>query len=120
MPARNPEEVDALFEKALNAGDLEGLVSLYEPNATLVNPDGPATGHEAIRASYQAFIGMKPEIGLKVEKTVRAGDDLAMCYGVWSMTAGDQKMTGKTIEVVRRQPDGTWLFAIDDPWARGT
>jgi len=26
---------------------------------------------------------------------------------------------GKAVEVVRRQADGTWRFAIDDPFARG-
>ncbi len=63
MPARSPEEVDALFEKA---------------------------------------------------------EELAATYGVWSMKAGDQELSGKTIEVVRRQPDGTWLFVIDDPFARNS
>ena len=43
MPARSPEEVDALFEKALNAGDIDGLVALYEPDATLI----PQPGQEA-------------------------------------------------------------------------
>ncbi len=28
-------------------------------------------------------------------------------------------LAGKAIEVVRRQADGTWRFAIDDPYARG-
>jgi ketosteroid isomerase-like protein len=26
---------------------------------------------------------------------------------------------GKAVEVVRRQPDGTWRFALDDPFGRG-
>lgn len=121
MPARSPEEVDALFEKALNAGDVEGLVSLYEPNASLVGQDGqPAIGHDAIRAMIKAFADMKSQISLKIEKTVSAGDDLAVCYGAWTMTAGGQEVTGKSVEVVRRQPDGTWLFAMDDPWGRGS
>jgi len=34
------------------------------------------------------------------------------------MEAGGEEVKGKSMEVVRRQPDGTWLFAIDDPWAR--
>ena len=121
MPANSPEEVDVLFEKALNSGDVSGLVSLYEPNASLVGADGqPATGHDAIRGALQGFADMKPKIDLKVEKTVQVGEDLALCYGVWTLTTGDQKMTGKSMEVVRRQADGTWLFAIDDPWGRGS
>jgi uncharacterized protein (TIGR02246 family) len=119
MPARSPEEVDALFEKAMNAGDLDGLVALYEPNATLVTAPGQvATGTEAIRMGLKGFLDQKPQIDLKVEQTVGGSDGLAACYGVWTMTVGGQEMTGKSIEIVRRQADGTWLFAIDDPWGR--
>ena len=121
MPARNPDEVDMLFQGALNSGNVDAIMELYEPDASFVAQDGQvATGHDAIRATVKAFIDMNPQIDLKVEKTVPAGDDLAVCYGVWTLSAGGQQMTGKSIEVVRRQPDGSWLFAIDDPWGRGT
>jgi len=49
---------------------------------------------------------------------VRSGDELAATYGVWTMKIGDQELSGRTIEVARRQPDDTWLFLIDDPFAR--
>ena len=51
---------------------------------------------------------------------MRSGEELAATYGVWTMKAGGQELWGKTIEVVRRQPDGNWLFVIDDPFARGS
>ncbi len=121
MPARSPEEVDALFEKALNAGNLEGLVALYEPDATLIpQPGQEAKGRDAIRQALAPLVEGKAQIDLKVERTVRSGEELAATYGVWSMKAGDQELSGKTIEVVRRQPDGTWLFVIDDPFARNS
>ncbi len=110
MPARSPEEVDALFEKALNAGDLEGLVALYEPDATLIpQPGQEAKGRDAIRQALAPLVEGKAQIDLRVERTVRSGDELAATYGVWTMRMGDQELSGKTIEVVRRQPDGTWL-----------
>ena len=67
---------------------------------------------------------MKPKVTMNVTKVVRAGDDLAVLYNEWSLTANgpDGKpiaMSGKAMEIVRRQPDGTWLFAVDDPFARG-
>lgn len=50
MPAKTPEECDALFEKYVNAGDLDSLVDLYEPGATLVSAPGQmAVGRDAIR-----------------------------------------------------------------------
>src|SRR6266542_5222304 len=121
MAAHSPEEVDALFEKALNSGDLDGLVALYEPDATLIpQPGQEAKGRDAIREALSPLVGGGAQIDLKVERTVRSGDDLAATYGVWTMKADDQDLSGKTIEVVRRQPDGTWLFVIDDPFARGS
>jgi hypothetical protein len=50
--------------------------------------------------------------------------DTAVTYNDWTgvMTGPDGakiEMAGKAIEVCRRQPDGTWRVAIDDPFARG-
>jgi ketosteroid isomerase-like protein len=57
-------------------------------------------------------------------KVVQSGDDLAMVYNDWHMSAKRAdgqpvEVRGKAIEVVRRQPDGTWRFILDDPYARG-
>ena len=40
MPARNPEELVRLFSEALNSGNLDALVALYEPQATLTPEPG--------------------------------------------------------------------------------
>jgi len=40
MPATEPEQIHRLFEQAFNAADLEGLLALYEPDATLVPQPG--------------------------------------------------------------------------------
>jgi uncharacterized protein (TIGR02246 family) len=101
------------------------LVSLYEPQANLLQRDGTAaTGTAAIREALAGFLAMKPKIAMSVHKVVRAGDDLAVLYNDWSMSAtgpdgGSMSVTGKAIEIVRRQADGTWRFAVDDPFARG-
>jgi len=124
MPARTPEECDALFAVSINRGDLEGLVALYEPKGCLVQQEGPASGTAAIREALAGFVAMKPKVTMNVTKVVRAGDDLAVLYNEWSLTAKGSDgnpiaMSGKALEIVRRQPDGTWLFAVDDPFARG-
>lgn len=124
MSARTPEECDALFATNINGGDLEGLVALYEPQASLVQQDGTAArGTAAIREGLAGFVAMKPKITMNVTKVVRAGDDLAVLYNDWSLTAKGPEgtpiaMSGKAMEIVRRQRDGTWLFAVDDPFAR--
>jgi uncharacterized protein (TIGR02246 family) len=110
----------------MNAGDTDGLASLYEANGTLVDLDRkPLTGRPAIRAYFAALgAAAKMAITMNVTKVVRGGDDVAVLYNDWTavMTAPDGKRTdlsGKALEIVRRQTDGSWRFVIDDPNARG-
>lgn len=43
--ATQPEELSRLIVERLNAGDVDGRVALYEPDAVLALPDGQvATG----------------------------------------------------------------------------
>jgi uncharacterized protein (TIGR02246 family) len=127
MPAQTPEQCDALFGTYINSRDLENLVALYEPQASLGNEDGTAAhGSAAIRETMQGIFAAFPElkITMNVMRVVRAGDDLAVLYNDWSAigTAADGSpfaMEHKAMEIVRRQSDGTWRFAVDDPYARG-
>ena len=125
MAAKTPEECDTLFERYLNAGDLDALADLYEPDAVLVpNPGESAVGREAIRETLGGFVAAKAEIRLRVGQVLRAGEDLAMIYGDWSGHFTDPDgvrvaIAGQSVEVVRRQPDGTWRFVLDDPYGRG-
>ena len=125
MAAGGPQDCDRLFEERINAGDLEGLVRLYEPRATFVPQEGePVTGTAGIRAALAGFVAMKPRLKLDVQKVVTAGEGLAALYSEWSMSAvgpdgATLNLAGKSIEIVRRQPDGAWLFVLDDPFARG-
>lgn len=125
MPAHKPEDCDRLFEYYLNAGDLNHLVMLYEDGCSLVRSDGGVgTGHAAVRAVYEPMLATRPRIKLEVVKVVRTGADLALVYNDWTFTATGAdgspiQRSGKAIEVVRRQPDGSWRVAIDDPVGRG-
>ena len=97
-------------------------MALYEPNASLVLASGEVvTGHSAIREALKGFLAFE---GIRFTRGITAtqsGDgSLAMLRAAWSATAPgpDGKpvtVTGNNVEVVRRQPDGTWLFVIDNP-----
>ncbi len=121
MLARTPDEVDTLFAKALNAGDLDALMSLYEPEASLMpSPGTVAVGKAAIRSALAAFIAGKPTITLSARTLSQTGD-LALVTAKWalSMIGPDGKpgtFDGQSVEVLRRQPEGHWLFAIDFPF----
>jgi uncharacterized protein (TIGR02246 family) len=121
MAARNPDEIDALFEQALNAGDVDALLALYEPTATFtVEPGTIVSGTAAIREALTGFLALKPSISLKPKVIGNAGD-VALVSSTWVLegTGPDGKpveLTGTSAEVVRRQADGTWKFVVDSPW----
>lgn len=125
MGQRTPEDCDRAFGERLNAEDVDGIVQLYEPDATFIPQEGePITGTQGIRQALAEFAAMKPKIKMNVTKVVKAGGDLAVLYNNWALSAKGPdgatiNMEGKAIEIVRRQPDGTWLFVVDDPFARG-
>lgn len=122
--ASTPEDVDRLFGARMNAGDLDGLLALYESGATLIRSDGaPATGHAAIRAELAGILHAKPRVVMDVKTVWRGGENLAVLYNDWHGTAVDAAgetvaLRGCAVEVVRRQADGRWLFVIDDPDGR--
>lgn len=119
---RTPEECDRLFGEYASSGDLDGLVSLYEPQACLTHPDGSvAVGLEAIRAALQGFASAPVRMQMNVVKVVRGGD-LAVLTNEWRATGRNPdgsplEIGGRAIEVVRRQADGTWRFVVDDPYS---
>jgi uncharacterized protein (TIGR02246 family) len=123
--ATSPEACDRLFGEHVNARDLAALMSLYEPGCSLVRRDGSvARGHAEIRQVFERLLAMQAKMSTQIVKVVQSGDDLAMVYNDWHMSAKRPdgqpvEASGKAIEVVRRQPDGTWRFILDDPFARG-
>jgi uncharacterized protein (TIGR02246 family) len=125
MPARSPEECDRLFGEYVSAGDLDKVVALYEENASFVQHDGQVVhGHAAIRQVLSRLVALRPKFRLNVVKVVAGAGDLAIVYNDWGMSATGPdgspiERTGKAIEVMRRQPDGSWRVVIDDPYGRG-
>lgn len=104
--ASEPEELGRFFMERGNAGDLDGLVELYEPTAVLAFPSGKVIGHKAIRQVYAELLATKPKFQGSVQAALRNGD-LALTSTRFS--------GGATSEVAHRQPDGTWLWVIDQP-----
>jgi enoyl-CoA hydratase len=120
MSVSDPMELPRLFAERASAGDLEGLIGLYEDGATLVGPDGvPAAGNQAIRERLQQLIAMTPRISSTRSRAMVVGD-IALMSGDWQMRLGADEGAGTSFEsssteVARRQHDGGWLYVIDDP-----
>jgi uncharacterized protein (TIGR02246 family) len=115
----SPERLHIGFQDAFNRHDLDSIVALYEPHALLVRFDGPVQGTDAIREAYRDSLAMHPTIDVQTLGVNRAGD-LAMLHGKWVLYAtgpdgGQIPREGRSTETARLQPDGRWLFVIDDP-----
>lgn len=111
--AAQPEDLSRLIVDRLNAGDVDGLVALYEPEAVLALPDGRvATGAEEIRAAYQRITAGGPTFAPGAPRpTLRSGD--------FALTSTRLPSGATTVEVAHRQPDGSWRWIIDQPNVTG-
>ncbi len=120
MPAKKPEECDLLIAEYINEGNLDAAVELYEPGATFVAEPGKAiTGQAAIREALKAMLAGKPRLTMKVPIVLQNGE-LAFTVSDYTIvtTGADGRpatISARGTEVVRRQPDGTWRFVIDNP-----
>jgi ketosteroid isomerase-like protein len=121
MPATTPEQVHRVFEDRFNAGDLDGLMELYELNAALIaQPGSVSHGSEQVRAALQGFLALKGRISLDTKLVLTVGD-LAYLSNTWSLNGtgpdGDPVALGATTaELARRQTDRTWRYVIDNAW----
>ncbi len=116
-----PERLLESIVNGLNTGNLDALLTLYEPGARFATQPGMLSqGEGGIREALAGFIGMKGKLDLKVTRVLEAGG-LALVIGVWTFAGtgpnGEPlKLASKSADVLRRQPDGSWRFVIDNPW----
>jgi len=123
MPARSPEEIHPTFAAAFNAGDESALIELYENEAALMpDPEHVLTGTEQVRAALKQFLALNGRMTAEVKHVVQAGD-LALLVAEWSITGSGAdgspvELASRSIEVARRQADGSWRYVIDAPFGR--
>jgi ketosteroid isomerase-like protein len=116
-----PERVLESIVAGINAGQLESLLALYETKAAFAaEPGGLVHGAAGVGEALNGFISMNGTLDLRVTRVLEV-DDLALVIGVWSFdgTGPDGepvRLEANNADVLRRQPDGTWRFVIDNPW----
>ena len=120
MPIRRPEDIHPAFADAMRSLDLERVVSVYEDQAVLLlQPGSILRGHAAIREGLGAFLVQKPELTLEESTVIDAGD-VALLHSRWAIKirnadGSETSFHVRPTQVARRQPDGTWRVAIDEP-----
>lgn len=112
---------DSVFVSAANAGNAAGVAATYLPDAHLLPPNAPPVeGREAIQKFWGGFLdAYRISFAVSADEIEGRGD-LAYARGHYTLDATPKaegpppfREEGKFVEVLRRQSDGTWGYAID-------
>jgi uncharacterized protein (TIGR02246 family) len=109
------------YAAAVNAGDLEGWLSLWIEDGIQIAPDAPLRIgkeqiREAMRATFELFDTRNMTIHLE---EVRILSNWAYSYGTFAFertTKGGGETTdycGKFLDILMKGADGSWKIAVD-------
>lgn len=118
MPAR-PEDLHPALVAAFDAGDLDGVLALYDRNAVFVIKPGTVTdGPAELRAALGRLIELRATLTISPDTFIRS-DDLVLALGSYTLAGNRRDGTpfesaARFADVLRRQPDGRWLLAVDN------
>lgn len=122
-----PEEAPKVFQEAFNAGDLDGLVNLFEPEAMLyLGPSQPARNFTEIREAIAGFLALGWRLQIRLIAHHQVGN---ITFNTVKHTLRKNTSDGgvdtlrlRAAVVFRRQADGPWRFLVDngDPFGQST
>ncbi|MFP3391635.1 YybH family protein [Brevibacillus sp. SIMBA_040] len=117
----NPQDMNAAFAAAFNSGQIENLLALYEPDAVLIDHNSnEMRGTEAIRQALEQLLQIKGTMISTNIYCILYGDlALLRAHFVIHGTGPDGRSSqfdGHTSEIVRKQPNGGWLYIVDHPF----
>ena len=116
-PVFDAQDLERLLVSRQNAGDVDGMTALFEPDAVIDCGGGRfIRGREAIRAFYVEIVAAGRKFAFGEQRPALICGDLALT----STRLPDGDITS---EVARRQSDGSWLWVIDRysvAWSAGS
>jgi uncharacterized protein (TIGR02246 family) len=108
--AWTPEDITRLFVERSNAVDADGVAALYEEDAVMAYPPGQQTvGRAAIRDLWAKVLANAPRFEPEEPLPTLVSGDIALT------STPPRDDAGARAQVVRRQPDGSWLRLLDQP-----
>ena len=112
-------ETIAAMTTAFAAGNIDGIMTTYEPGAVIVaQPGQPVSGDANLRAMFAEFIASGVNFTYGVHEVVVAGDT-GLHLMSWTMPGPDGPMTALSVAVLRKRTDGSWKMAIDHAFGDG-
>jgi uncharacterized protein (TIGR02246 family) len=121
MAASSPQDLPQMYLDAFNAHDVDAVLALYEADAIFApSPDQQVSGAAAIQEALNGFFALNPRMEGQIKRVFEAGDVALVLLG-WRLTGTGPdgqavELTDTSSDVFRRQEDGTWLVAVDNPW----
>lgn len=91
------------FYGLLGAGDIDGLVALYETDAEIVRYDGVADTSDDIGAYWRNYLSQHPGFTLRSVDQLREADDVLM----WDALVDTENGLLQTVHVVVFGNDGS-------------
>ncbi|NNN08733.1 MAG: nuclear transport factor 2 family protein [Acidimicrobiaceae bacterium] len=108
--AATPEDLTRLFVERSNAHDAVGVAELYEEDAVMAYPPGGLTvGRAAIQQLWTQVLAAMPHFAPEDPLPTLVQGDIALTATIAKDGAGVRA------QVIRRQPDGSWLRLLDRP-----
>ncbi len=112
---------DTAFISAVAAGDAAGVAAIYLPDARVLPQNAPSVqGRDAVQKLWGGLIDayrLKLDVA---SDEIEGRGDLAYARGRYTLDGTPKAKgtsplhdQGKFLQILRRQPDGTWRFAVD-------
>ena len=115
MKVMNPRMMSETFAQVFNSRDINSLLALYEPEAALrVGPSERTLTGGGLADELGALLQAPGTMVLKTNFCIER-DELALLRADRAIMNSDGTIitSGSSTEIVRRQPDGSWLYVID-------
>ncbi|CAH1525941.1 conserved exported hypothetical protein [Vibrio jasicida] len=114
---QTPSELHALFGQYFAKKDLDGLGTLFHPDAVFVldKKGNQAIGREEIKQVLKGFMNGDVDM-LTKNVSIHINDDIAMVRSDWEILNASQgnNIQGTALEVMHYVDCG-WVYVIDNP-----
>lgn len=120
MAPATPEELSSALQAAINAGDAQAALELWDERAVIIGADGAVIeGPGALAGALRALVENGARLEIQLFGLIAVGD-VALASGTLTIHGespqGERSLQhGSSVVVYHRGPAG-WRIAIDAPW----